>query len=148
MRTPMKLFPLLRGSPFAFPLAALAALAMFVISEASYQTRIGVVRATRRAARSRAGEIQTLWRSLTDAETGQRGYLLTNRKEYLKPYVTGQAQATRSLAWLNRYYAAEPGTQALMAQVTQAARRQARRAGRDDPAARRRQASRPGASSC
>ncbi|MES2228444.1 MAG: CHASE3 domain-containing protein [Pseudomonadota bacterium] len=121
MRKPMKLFPLLRGSPFAFPLAALAALAMFLISEASYQNasasfeRLGEQSDARR-------EIETLWRSLTDAETGQRGYLLTNRKEYLKPYVTGQAQATRSLAWLNRYYSAEPGTQALMAQVTQAAR--------------------------
>jgi len=121
MPTPLRLLPLLRGSPFAFPLAALAALAMFLISEASYQNasasfeRLGEQSDARR-------EIQTLWRSLTDAETGQRGYLLTDRKEYLKPYITGQAEATRSIAWLTRYYSGDPSTQTLMTQVTQAAR--------------------------
>ena len=121
MPTPLKLLPLLRGSRFAFPLAALAALAMFLISEASYQNasasfkRLGDQGDARR-------EIQTLWRSLIDAETGQRGYLLTDRKEYLKPYITGRAEATRSIAWLNQYYSNDPSSQPLMGQVTQAAR--------------------------
>ena len=41
MPTPLKLLPLLRGSRFTFPLASLAALGMFVISESSYQEEIG-----------------------------------------------------------------------------------------------------------
>ncbi|MEQ1686275.1 MAG: CHASE3 domain-containing protein [Burkholderiaceae bacterium] len=120
MPTPLKLLPLLRGGRFTFPLASLAALAMFVISESSYQqasTRFeelgtqGMARIT----------IQTLWRSLTDAETGQRGYLLTSRKEYLKPYENAKVQVAKSLAWLNAYYSAEPETQALMNEVQKAA---------------------------
>ena len=103
----MKLLPLLRGSPFAFPLAALAALAMFFISESSYQQAMSAFESLGRQAVARTN-IQVLWRSLTDAETGQRGYLLTGRKEYLKPYVEAQGQVTRALTWLNRYYSEEP----------------------------------------
>ena len=121
MSTPMKLLTLLRGSPFAFPLAALAALAMFVISEASYQQasstfdRLGA-QATARTA------IQTLWRSLTDAETGQRGYLLTDRSEYLQPYAEAQVRVTQSLDWLTTYYSNDPSTQDLMKLATKASR--------------------------
>jgi signal transduction histidine kinase len=121
MPTPLKLLPLLRGSPFAFPLAALAALAMLLISETSYQQ-----------ASSRFDElgeqgtakttIQTLWRSLTDAETGQRGYLLTGRKEYLLPYVEAKVRVGESLDWLTRYYGADGQTRALMAKVSDASR--------------------------
>ena len=121
MPTPLKLLPLLRGSPFAFPLAALAALGMFLISESSYQSatsRIEVL-GTQAVART---TIQTLWRSLTDAETGQRGYLITNRAEYLKPFVEAQGRVAESLEWLSRYYGTDPATRALMTQVSIAAR--------------------------
>ena len=121
MSTPLKLLPLLRGSPFAFPLAALAALAMFVISESSYQQATSTFEAlgTQSLARNK---IEILWRSLTDAETGQRGYLLTSREEYLKPYLEAQGRVGDALAWLNDYYRTEPGTDALVKQVTQASR--------------------------
>lgn len=120
MTTPVKLLPLLRGSKFTFPLASLAALAMFVISESSYQQAVARFEqlGTQSAARI---AIQTLWRSLTDAETGERGYLLTSREEYLKPYETAKVQVAQSLAWLNDYYSTEPETQTLMAQVQKAA---------------------------
>ena len=119
MPTPLKLLPLLRGGRFTFPLASLVALGMFIISESSYQqasTRFEAL-GTQSMART---TIQTLWRSLTDAETGERGYLLTDRKEYLKPYEVALVQVAKSLEWLNQYYSAEPETQALMIQVTQA----------------------------
>ncbi|MEP7099337.1 MAG: CHASE3 domain-containing protein [Burkholderiales bacterium] len=117
----MKLLPLLRGSPFAFPLAALAALAMFLISESSYQQASSTFDAlgTQGVART---NIQVLWRSLTDAETGQRGYLLTGRKEYLKPYTEAQGRVGETLTWLNDYYQVNPGTESLVKQVTQASR--------------------------
>lgn len=121
MQKPMKLLPLLRGSLFAFPLAALAALATLLISESSYQQATGTFAQLGRQDDARR-EIQTLWRSLTDAETGQRGYLLTGRKEYLKPYLAAQGDVARSIAWLTDYYRAEPDTQPLIGKVTTAAR--------------------------
>ena len=121
MPMPLKLLPLLRGSPFAFPLAALAALAMFLISETSYQQATSTFEALGNQNLART-EIQTLWRSLTDAETGQRGYLLTSREEYLKPYTEGRARVDQALVWLSRYYRAEPGSDAVMQQLTQASR--------------------------
>ena len=121
MLTTPKFLPLLRGSPFAFPLAVLASLAMFMISETSYQSAVASFEALSVQGDARR-EIQTLWRSLTDAETGQRGYLLTSRKDYLKPYLNAQGQVARSIDWLSRYYSTEPATQALMTQVAQVAR--------------------------
>lgn len=115
----LKLLPLLRGSPFAFPLAALAALAMLLISESSYQRATSTFEALRVQGVA-STNIQVLWRSLTDAETGQRGYLLTGRPEYLKPYEVAQTSVGNALAWLNNYYSADPGTETLMKQVTQA----------------------------
>ena len=121
MPRPLKLLPLLRGSPFAFPLAALVALAFFMISESSYRQATATFEelGTQGTART---TIQVLWRSLTDAETGERGYLLTGRKEYLKPYIEAQTQVAQSLDWLTRYYSAEPATAALMKQISLAAR--------------------------
>lgn len=40
--------------------------------------------------------------SVKDAETGQRGYLLTGRDSYLAPYNQGRAAATNALAGLER----------------------------------------------
>lgn len=121
MPKPLKLLPLMRGSPFAFPLAALVALAFFMISESSYQQATATFEelGTQGTART---TIQVLRRSLTDAETGERGYLLTGRHEYLKPYIEAQTQVAQSLDWLNRYYGADPATAALMKQITVAAR--------------------------
>lgn len=121
MLTPKKLLPLLHGGRFTFPLAALAALAMFLISESSYQQATATFQALGAQSQARTN-IQVLWRSLTDAETGQRGYLLTGRPEYLKPYDEAQIRVRQTLDWLTDYYHADPGTSALMAQVTLAAR--------------------------
>ncbi len=121
MPTPLKLLPLLRGSPFAFPLAALAALAMFLISESSYQQATTSFKGLGMRGQAR-NNIQGLWRSLTDAETGERGYLLTDRRDYLKPYLEAQAQVGESLTWLTDYYRTDADTEALMSQVTIASR--------------------------
>jgi len=118
---PMKLLSRLRRSPFAFPLAALAALGMFVISESSYQQASSTFESmdTQGLARN---TIQKLWRSLTDAETGERGYLLTSRQEYLRPYTIGRQQTNEALDWLNTYYGADPQTADLIRRVSKAAR--------------------------
>ena len=79
-----RLISRLRGSPFAFPLAALTALAMFWISEASYQGASATLGALGERGDART-EIQTLRHVLTEAESAQRGYLLSGRKDYLQP---------------------------------------------------------------
>ena len=104
---PARLIKRLRGSLFAFPLAALTALAMFWISEASYRD----AKATLDALGERAGasaQIQTLRHALAEAETGQRGFLLTGRKEYLQPYNDSLSTIRASLEWLHDYYLRDP----------------------------------------
>jgi signal transduction histidine kinase len=118
---PMTLLSRLRGSRFAFPLASLAAIAMFVISETSYQEASSTVDNLGVRGQARTA-IQTLWRSLTDAETGQRGYLLTGRKEYLRPFEEGKTNVNDALVWLTRYYAGDPRTADLMKRVSVSSR--------------------------
>jgi len=121
MPPPLKPLSTLLGSRYAFPLATLAGLVMLVISEASYRQAVATLDmlGTQGAART---NIQTLVRSLTDAETGQRGYLLTSRKDYLQPYLAAQGRVVLSIDWLTRYYSAEPGTAALMQKAATASR--------------------------
>lgn len=53
-------------------------------------------------------QIQNLLRRLIDAETAQRGYLLTGRAEYLTPYQQSVKDIDEALAWLRQYYAGDP----------------------------------------
>lgn len=106
----------LSGSMLAFPLAALTALAMFFISETSYQEAKSSLDhlGARDEARTR---IQSLWRGLAEAESSQRGYLLTGRPEYLQPYQVSVPLVNESVSWLGTYYEANPKDRELMAQV-------------------------------
>jgi signal transduction histidine kinase len=108
-----------RRSVVAFPLAALAALAMFVISEVSYQDATSSLDSLgqRAAARNRLNQVA---KSLLDAETGQRGYLLSNRQEYLAPYRDAQDGLRESTDWLKHYYANDPAKSRLMQQLSTA----------------------------
>lgn len=53
-----------------------------------------------------------LMQASIDAETGQRGYLLTNDPQFLAPYENGRAEALRHLARLRGAGARHPGLQA------------------------------------
>ncbi|HEX7441437.1 MAG TPA: CHASE3 domain-containing protein [Caldimonas sp.] len=110
---PRRLISRLRGSRFAFPLAALTALAMFWISEASYQNATTTFNRLVERGNAR-GQIQALHHALAEAETGQRGYLLTGRAEYLQPYTDAQKTIQYSLAWLGRRYVDDPAAEDLM----------------------------------
>ncbi|HEY4957374.1 MAG TPA: CHASE3 domain-containing protein [Caldimonas sp.] len=105
-----------RGHIIAFPLAALAALAMLVISEASYQDATSSLDTLGERATAR-GKLNDLVKSLLDAETGQRGYLLTDRKEYLRPYSQALTETRALLAWLTAYYARDNKTAPVMNDV-------------------------------
>jgi PAS domain S-box-containing protein len=79
--------------------------------------------AQQRVAGERAEALQQVLAALRDAETGQRGFLLTGRSDYLDPYHQAVQQLQGRLAVLRQLYAAEP------------ARRQTVRAIEDDTGA-------------
>ncbi|HEV7915648.1 MAG TPA: CHASE3 domain-containing protein, partial [Albitalea sp.] len=106
-RKPLNILLRLKRSPFAFPLAALAALAMMFISETAYWQSSRSMRELGTMATARL-HLMNLSRRVVDAESGQRGYLLTGRPEYLQPYRDAFDDIDAALKWLRRYYAAMP----------------------------------------
>ncbi len=96
-----------RRSAFAFPLAALTALAVLFISESSYWNATQSLDELGTMGTARTN-LQTLLRRVVDAETGQRGYLLTGRKEYLEPYRNALEELNSGLDQLRNYYARDP----------------------------------------
>ena len=101
--TALPLFRRLRRSAWTLPLAVVAALVIFAINEAAYDRSTSALANLGGRAAARA-QIQLVWRALIDAETGQRGYLLTARKGYLEPYERAVGDAQQALQWLARYY--------------------------------------------
>ena len=61
--------------------------------------------------------IDGLLSSVKDAETGQRGYLLTDRETYLEPYNNARADIPGELQELRRLTANNPRQQELLSQV-------------------------------
>lgn len=102
------MFKAVRRRPLVFPLAIAAAVTMMVISEASYWRSTRMLNDLGTIAIARAS-VQGLERSILEAETGQRGYLLTERKEYLDPYDTAIRQVDQAFSFLDQYYGEEPG---------------------------------------
>lgn len=62
----------------------------------------------------RARHLSTTLALLQDAETGQRGYLLTGRTEYLEPYTHALTQIDQSLATLHVDYAHDGAAKAMI----------------------------------
>ena len=67
------------------PLAILAAAILIFINEASFHESTSATANIQEAQRSRTA-VNKLLQNMLDAETGQRGYLLTGDLRYLKPY--------------------------------------------------------------
>lgn len=104
----------LRRSPFAFPLAALVALAMLLVSETSYRSSRDSMNTVSDLAIARL-RVQRVLRLMVDAETAQRGYLLTGRKDYMEPYLQAIDALPETVAKLKEHYASRPvHAQALM----------------------------------
>ncbi len=108
----------------SLPLALLAACALIGINEASYQRSMESINATTHAQRTRAA-LSTLQQQLLDAETGQRGYLLTGDEKYLQPYEAAAADIGRNLDNLRALYAESPeSTNTFTALASHATRKQ------------------------
>ena len=103
----MELLKVTKHNWIVVPLACVAALAMVFVSEGSYWQAVGTLDelATTDAATTNITDLQG---ALLDAETGQQGYMLARRREYLQPYSGALAKVDGSLAALEAHYAARP----------------------------------------
>lgn len=108
-----------KRSPFLFPLALIAGLAMVLITETAYVQATGALDDLGRTARAR-DHLQTLLRRTVDAESGQRGFLLTGREQYLDPYRAALDEIHASQRYLSDHYGAMPDQAGLMDRVNKA----------------------------
>jgi signal transduction histidine kinase len=103
----MDVFKVVKRHPIIFPLACAAMVMMVFISEGSYWKSVGTLDKMDATGAARMS-IHALQRSILDAETSQRGYLLTSREEYLQPYANALKKVDESFQLLDRYYSKEP----------------------------------------
>jgi signal transduction histidine kinase len=90
---------ILRGLPGNYLVVALALLLTLAVVGASAWMALRNAHALARAARTQEirETVAQLLEAVTDAETGQRGYLLTGSDRYLAPYDRGSALAPKAL---------------------------------------------------
>jgi signal transduction histidine kinase len=90
----------------------LAVIIAFVILNGylTYRSMSGVVDNARWVTHTHEviSELNALMAAMTDAETGQRGYLLAHKEEYLEPYRTGREDVGKHLNRLTQLVADNP----------------------------------------
>jgi len=91
----------------SLPLAVLAAALLIFINEASFQQSSNAVANLEQAQQTRSA-INRLVRQVLDAETGQRGYLLTGDPRYLEPYKAAVGDITENLDLLRQLFTPQP----------------------------------------
>jgi signal transduction histidine kinase len=101
---------------WALPLALSVALILVVINETGYRQATAGIALARQHQQNRF-DLQLLLRGLVDAETGQRGYLLTAREEYRRPYDEALELVEQTLARLHAAYDADAQTRDEMRRV-------------------------------
>lgn len=92
-----------RRSRISLPFAVTVSIALLVISEISYRESIDIARDLDAAIDARILN-QKLLRTVLDAETGQRGYLITGEAQYLRPYQQASVEVTQNLNELQQRY--------------------------------------------
>jgi signal transduction histidine kinase len=80
-----------------------------LINEGSYRQSVGRLDAVPAMAQAR-NSIQDLADGLVNAETSQRGYLVTGRKEYRAPFDAAILKVNTALAYLVPYFRQQPET--------------------------------------
>ncbi|HEX7863499.1 MAG TPA: CHASE3 domain-containing protein [Variovorax sp.] len=98
-------------------LAALAALALVGINEAGYRQSRHALADIEEAQQVR-GTLNQILQNMLDAETGQRGYLLTGEASYRKPYDDAVKQVDGHLATLRSLYASRPAELTQLAELS------------------------------
>ena len=84
-----------------FLIALLAVASIAVLSFTSLQSTTGSARSLTKSVEVLA-QLQLVLSTLKDAETGQRGYLLTGRETYLDPYMSAKAAIDGEFAALHK----------------------------------------------
>ena len=107
-------------TPLAIALGALLALGVLSVAEWSYQRAVDSLGSlgTRAVART---NIQIVMRRLLDAESAQRGYVLTGRKEYLAPYAEVASDIGSAVDTLRTLYQADVEVTPLVSDVARLA---------------------------
>lgn len=103
----------------SFALAAITALALLLIGEASYYRSVDAVAETKMLYAKRA-ELARLLRYTIDAETSQRGFLMSGRDDYLKPYQDASERIGGTLNELTLHYRRHPEQLAEYERLTRA----------------------------
>src|SRR5690606_34307476 len=94
-----------KESHISFPLAVALSVALLLVSEFSYRRSIDIAHELDAAIDARL-LVQQLLRTVLDAETGQRGYLITGEAKYLDPYRYAAVQLADQSTPLRERYAA------------------------------------------
>ena len=92
-----------RRSRVSFPFAVVFSVALLLVSEISYQKSVAIARDLDAAIDARILN-QNLLRTVLDAETGQRGYLITGEAQYLRPYQIASSEVGQDMKQLGRRY--------------------------------------------
>jgi signal transduction histidine kinase len=112
----MNAWAVFKRTPIVVPFACIATIMMVITSEGAYWQSVKRLD-TLVAMGATQSAIQDLQQNLLHAESGQRGYLLTGRAEYLQPYNTAAQSVTEAIRFLDRHYAAEPRAMALLREL-------------------------------
>ncbi|MDP2035394.1 MAG: CHASE3 domain-containing protein [Polaromonas sp.] len=91
----------------SLPLAVFAAAILIFINEAGFRLSTQATTSIEAAQETRS-VVNRLLQHMLDAETGQRGYLLTGDPKYLEPYDVATAEINQTLDALRRLYTPYP----------------------------------------
>ena len=101
----------------SMPLAVLAAAILIFINEAGYRESTAAVSRIEEAQQTR-NALSKLLQQVVDAETGQRGFLLTGDGRYLKPYDAATADISHNLDLLRKLFTPYSGQLAEFASMS------------------------------
>ena len=99
--------PMASGSFAGFVLAVVALGVIGVVAYRSLVTRTDSAARVTQTLRL-IGQVEALSATVTDAETGQRGYLLTGQERYLAPFNTAQVSVPATIARLRELVKGNP----------------------------------------
>ena len=102
--------------PIVFPLAMVAAVAMVLISEAAYWRSVRTLNEITAIGSARTN-VQGLRQGILAAQTAQRSYLLTERREYLATYKKALKDIAASFSFLEQRYGPTPAHTAVLTKL-------------------------------
>lgn len=109
----MNAWSVFKRMPIVVSFACIATVMMLLISEGAYWQSVKRLDALVAMGGIQTG-IQDLQQNLLNAESDQRGYLLTGRAEYLQPYNSAIQKIGNAIEDLDRHYAGDSNAMALL----------------------------------